>query len=322
MKLTRLVNIGTKYLLGHTLDGLGLIVTRRCNLTCPYCKIINEPKEELSTEQWKKIINRFIENKHAHFIFTGGEPLMYPGIYELISFASKKAATSLITNTSLLNEETFTKLKDLDFMTFSCDALEQKTLQKNTLSKLPLIQEQCKKYDIKASAIITVTSKNVDEIPLIIKQLHRHGIASLLSLIHSDKGDYDFRGYAPSLEFRTEQDLRNLERLQKTLLTMKKYGFKIAEQNDFIKNMSTYAKGEYQMHCPATEHFFTIDTDGYIKACHDTKASSVNALTFEDYNAMKKEVKATIPQHCTCYYDCYFNSQHRLKNYILQTITR
>lgn len=322
MKLQRVLKLGTKHLLGYTLDGVGLNLTRRCNLSCPYCKIINQPKKELTVKDWKMIIKKFVDNKHEHFIFTGGEPLLYEGVYELISYTSKYAATSLITNTSLLTEETFTQLKDLDFLTFSCDALESDVLQKNTLNKLPLIEKQCKKYSIKPSAIITITSQNVDEVPLIIKRLKKYDVSSLLSLIHSDKGDYDFRGYAPSLEFKTREDIANLEKLQTTLLTMKKNGFRIAEQDAFINNMTTYAQKKYQMQCPATQNFFTIDTDGYIKACHDTKPSKVNALTFTNYNTMKKTVQETIPKQCTCYYDCYFNSQHRMKNYLLQVLKR
>jgi MoaA/NifB/PqqE/SkfB family radical SAM enzyme len=322
MNPVRLASFGIKHLLGYKVQGIGLILTRRCNLTCSYCKIIEYQKEELSTNDWKKIIRKFQDNNHRHFIFTGGEPLLYPGVFDLITFASRRSLTSLITNGTLLTPERFKRMKNLDFLTFSYDS-DSDTHQKNTTTKLSLITRMCKRYSITPSAIITITKRNVQEIPTIIKRLNRYKIPALLSLIHSDVGPYDFRGHAPDLEFQTPEDLKRLNRLQKTLLKMKRNGYRISEKDAFIKNLSTYAKKEYQIKCPATEPFFTIDTDGAIKACHDMPASSINALTFRNYNKMKKEVKKTVFKDCTCYYDCYFNSQYSLLEWPhLKRVTR
>ncbi|MFP4117433.1 MAG: radical SAM protein [Candidatus Woesearchaeota archaeon] len=308
MRITRLCKFGFKYLEGHKPEGVGLILTRRCNLDCSYCKIKDNSgkKNELTTREWKTIIDRFIENKHMHFIFTGGEPLLYDGLFELIDHTSKKAATSLITNTLLLDDGKFAKLKNLDYLTFSCDTSHRnKRLTKNTMNRFKKIADNSKRYGIKPSAILTVTSKNTEEIIPMIKEASRYDIPVLLSLIHSDQGKYDFRGYTPALEFRNEEELGRLRRLQNRLIRLKKNGYKISESKDFIRNMETYAKREYVIDCPATKPFFTIDCDGYIKPCHDIKASRVNALDFDDYEKMKEDVARTVPKNCNCYYDCY-----------------
>ena len=316
---------GIKYFLGHKPEGIGLILTRRCNIDCSYCKIKDNSgrKKELTKEKWKKIIDKFVQNKHMHFIFTGGEPLLYKGVYELVDYTSKKAATSLITNSILLNNETFDKLKNLDFLTFSCDTNSKDgKMTKNTLNKFKFISQKSLELGIKPSTIITITSKNTHEVIPIIKEASKYNISILLSFIHSDQGDYDFRGYAPFLEFKSDKEFNELELLQRRLLQMKKEGYKISESDYFIKNMINYANGTFNTKCPATEPFFTIDCDGFIKPCHDIKASKINALEFEDYPEMKEKVSMMIPKKCSCYYDCYINKSDKKMDLIKRTLMR
>ncbi len=310
MRASRYCKFGFRYLRGYKPEGVGLILTRRCNIDCSYCKIKDNSRrhEELKPDEWKQIISKFIENKHMHFIFTGGEPLLYEGVFDLIDFASREAATSMITNTLLLNRDTFSRLKGLDYLTFSCDTkTKDNSLKKDTMERFKMISEESRKYDIKPSVIITITSKNTNEIVPLIREASRYDISVLLSLIHSDEGDFDFRGHAPYLEFKTEDELHELKDLQENLIKMKREGYKIAESDHFILNMVSYASGRYQISCPATDPFFTIDCDGLIKPCHDIKSSDVNAKDFSDYHEMKRKVAESLPKECNCYYDCYIN---------------
>ncbi len=311
MRLRRFVKFGVKHLMGAEVRGIGLNLTRRCNTWCQYCRIVNNSKEfysrELSPEQWKRIIDRFIDNGCLHFIFTGGEPLVYGGVYELIEYASERAITSIITNTLKLNEERFYKLRHLDYMTFSFDTVhsESETFTKNPTERLGLIKRECDRHEIIPTAICTVTSQNTEEVEEMVRVLDAHGISAMLSIIHSDEGDWDFRNHTPELEFRSEEDFARLTRLQERLVGMKRDGLRVAESEGFINAMSDYARGTYQVDCPATDPFLTVDFDGRIKACHDTPASDVSALAFDDWDLMRAEVKKTVKEGCNCFYNCY-----------------
>jgi MoaA/NifB/PqqE/SkfB family radical SAM enzyme len=326
MKFLRLSRFGWDYVSGKKIQGVGLILTRRCNLSCKYCKIKDNAsgKRELSVAQWKKAVDNFAKNGHRHFIFTGGEPMLYSGLSELMDYTSKKALTSLITNASYLDDQTFPGLKNLDFLTFSRDSLgKDGTFEKDALPRLELISRWCRKLKITPSAIITVTSKNVKEVPDIVRKIDRYGISILLSYIHSSGEDsYEFRNHVPELEFRTRSDFQDLAAFQETMLRMKRDGFRIAESDNFIRNMINFAQGRYRLKCPATDPFFTVDVDGRIKPCHDIPASGVSALDFQDYFKMKHEVSKCIPAGCNCYYDCYFNSQDGFKNLLFQLLHR
>ncbi len=323
-RAARLLRFGTRYLLGGTLQGVGLILTRRCNLRCSYCRIISSDQasktHELSPEDWMRIVDRFVDHGRLHFIFTGGEPLLYDGLDRVLAHTSKSALTSLITNATLLDADAFSRLRHLDYLTFSWDTLagDHPGLEKNPAARLPLIVEQCRRYAITPSAIVTVTAANLDDIEPIVTELHARGVSSLLSLIHSGDQTWDFRADVPELTFRDEATQASLAALARRLLTLKGRGVAIAESDAFLHHMVDYVQGRFQMDCPAADDFFTIDVDGRIKACHDTPASTLDARSFPDYEAMRRQVRATVRPGCNCYYDCYFEA----RNTPLQTVAR
>jgi len=92
----RIRNIRTAYL--H--------VTLDCNLSCSYCynsQLTNKTYPQLGTEHWKLVIERLHEVGVINIVFTGGEPLLYPGLLDVIEFAkSLKLKVTLLTNGTLL----------------------------------------------------------------------------------------------------------------------------------------------------------------------------------------------------------------------------
>lgn len=326
-RAARLLRFGARHLLGGSLHGVGLILTRRCNLRCSYCRIITSPKasraRELPPEAWMRIVDRFVASGRLHFIFTGGEPLLYDGLHRVLDHTAGRALTSLITNATLLDADAFRRLRRLDYLTFSWDTLGNGTddgdgLSKNPAAQLPLLVEQCRRYAITPSAIVTVTAANLGDIEPIVHALHAQGVSTLLSLIHSGDQTWDFRGDVPELTFQTAQSQQALAALVERLGALKRQGIAIAESDDFLAHMVDYVRGDFQMDCPAADDFFTIDVDGRIKACHDTPASDQNAQTFTDYEDMRRRVRRTVRPGCNCYYDCYFEA----RNTPLQTAAR
>lgn len=315
MRLTRKIRFGCK-VFTHKITGIGIMLTRQCNLSCKYCNTVKDDNgKHLNVSQWKKIIDKFIRFGHLQFVFTGGEPLLYKGVYELIDYTYDKAITSLITNGIVLNENNIRQLHKLDFLNISLDDINKDTISKKTdVNKLELISDFSQRFNVRICVITCVTAKNVTRVPELIETISKYKFDFLISLIHSNKEMHVYRGYNPDLEFRTEEDFENLKDLQLRLLGMKTQGHRIAESDDFIKGMSNYVKDHFRMHCLAGEDYFCINNDGYIMACHDTMPSNVNALEFNDYGEMKRAVKKTIPKDCNCFYDCYYNRALFRKN--------
>ena len=91
-------------------------VTRACDLACFHCRASAQPCRnplELSTEEGKKLIDDIEQLDPPIFIFTGGDPLKRPDIYELVAYAAAKALHPAMTPsaTPLLNRDSLTALK-------------------------------------------------------------------------------------------------------------------------------------------------------------------------------------------------------------------
>ena len=90
----------------------------RCNARCLFCAVWKyERKSVLSTAVWKEKIRELAEVGMRFALFTGGEPLMYPGFFEAIEYADSLAVRSgFITNGSLLTAERARRLADLQHL--------------------------------------------------------------------------------------------------------------------------------------------------------------------------------------------------------------
>lgn len=71
-------------------------VTRSCNLACKHCRAEAHPEPypgELSTAEAKALIDTFPQVGNPIIIFTGGDPMMRPDVYELVAYAHGRGLT-------------------------------------------------------------------------------------------------------------------------------------------------------------------------------------------------------------------------------------
>lgn len=107
---------------GISLDGQGkplwlsLELTYRCPLKCSWCNnpldFENYASKELSTDEWKKVLDDSRQLGALQLGFTGGEPLLRDDLEELVAHAEKIGLYSnLITSGIGLTEERLLALK-------------------------------------------------------------------------------------------------------------------------------------------------------------------------------------------------------------------
>lgn len=89
-------------------------VTRSCNLACKHCRAEAHPEpydEELGTEEALALIDTFPQAGNPLIIFTGGDPMMRPDVYQLIEHASSKGLTcAFAPNGTLIDEASAQKI--------------------------------------------------------------------------------------------------------------------------------------------------------------------------------------------------------------------
>jgi pyrroloquinoline quinone biosynthesis protein E len=93
-----------------------LELTHRCPLQCPYCSNpieMERASNELSTDEWKRVLDELAEIGVLQVHFSGGEPTARKDIVELVRHASElDLYTNLITSAVLLTRNKLEALAD------------------------------------------------------------------------------------------------------------------------------------------------------------------------------------------------------------------
>jgi radical SAM protein len=93
-------------------------ITRACAYACVHCRADAQHKRdprELSTAEAKTLIERLAAfGNHPILIFTGGDPMLRPDLFELIAYATERGLRSSLTPTAtaLPTKERLEKVRD------------------------------------------------------------------------------------------------------------------------------------------------------------------------------------------------------------------
>jgi len=90
---------------------LDLALTYRCNNSCVHCYSGKASvSRELSTEEWKRIVDRAFDLGVPQILFTGGEPTLREDLIDIIAHAEAVGlVTGLVTNGRRLNDSGYVR---------------------------------------------------------------------------------------------------------------------------------------------------------------------------------------------------------------------
>src|SRR4051794_10932404 len=91
-----------------------------CNLACSHCRRLEVSRElskqDLTTAQSKQLIRSLPETGKPILVFSGGEPLMRPDVFELAEEAARvDIPIALATNGTIMNEQVAARVRDTGF---------------------------------------------------------------------------------------------------------------------------------------------------------------------------------------------------------------
>lgn len=155
-----------------------LELTKKCNNNCQYCYNVwkankSYPNYELSTQEWKKIIDKIAEETKPKIIaLSGGEPLLRNEFFEILKHINKKGIkTTLITNGTLLTKEVIIKCLDYGVINFELPLLSDKpeihdALTRNKGSWDKVIQNiiEIKKQGGSLAVVFVIVKLNVNRV--------------------------------------------------------------------------------------------------------------------------------------------------------------
>jgi len=255
-----------------------LCVTDFCNAQCSFCDFWKTKK---ATNIKKEDIEQTIENLQSKlncgFVeITGGEPLIYPYIYNLIKAATeKKIITQLMTHGGLLGEDKIQKMDKagLNIVSISIDHYNEnifnnhrgiENLSQTIQNNLPYF----KKTNIITSAGITIAKHNIYDFEKTAKFALSIGFDLVFfSLpIMGTESTYKIGVNSPdSIDFSNKE----LAQVVKRIITLKKeLKKKLVHHELFLNDMLNFYAGVPQKYsCKSGENVFYVDNHLDVYEC-------------------------------------------------------
>ncbi len=153
-------------------------VTLRCNSKCSFCNIWrNKENSKIREQTLDEVENnlRALKKLGVKLIdFTGGEPLLYSPLIDVLKLAKKMKFYTSITTNCLLYPKYASKLRGLvDILQFSFESVDADKHNKirgvNSHHKVIRSIEIAKKIKQKVYLLHTVTNGNIKAVPRIVK---------------------------------------------------------------------------------------------------------------------------------------------------------
>lgn len=175
-------------------------MTKSCNLRCMHCYMDSENKKyegELTTEEAKSFIDDLGAFNVPVLLFSGGEPLMRPDLFELAEHAKSKGIRCVIsTNGTLITPEVARKIKDTGFVYvgISLDGVKEthdKFRQKEGCFEAALEGvRNCVAVDQNVGLRFTINKHNFRDLPEIFDLIEKEDInrACFYHLVYTGRG--------------------------------------------------------------------------------------------------------------------------------------
>ncbi len=164
-KLQRQLKQNTDFFPGFMIMSL----TNRCNLSCQGCWVSSETNQDLPIEIAREVINRCKQKGAAYFGLVGGEPLLYPHLFDLLA-QYPNLYFQLFTNGTLLTDEVARKFRKLGNVTplISIEGLvkesDRRRNGKNVFNTSMQAIETCRRHGLLTGVASSVCNANFSDL--------------------------------------------------------------------------------------------------------------------------------------------------------------
>jgi Fe-coproporphyrin III synthase len=175
-------------------------VTRRCNLKCVHCYAhadASAAPDELSFAEGLALLDDLKAFGTPVVLFSGGEPLMRPDLYDLVSHTVAAGMRAVIsTNGTLITREVALRLKDLglSYVGISLDGVEAThdrfRGKKGAFAAAMAGVRRCQEVGLKVGLRFTLNKANFREVPAIFDLVEAHRIPRICfyHLVYTGRG--------------------------------------------------------------------------------------------------------------------------------------
>lgn len=270
-----------------------IVPMRRCNLACTYCNEYDKTSDPVELGEMLKRIDKLAEFGSSVITISGGEPMMHPGIYDIIArIRHHGMIAGLISNGYYFQPEKVKKLNEagLDYLQISIDNVTPDEVSKKSLkvldAKLVNLRDHAK-FKVNINSVVGGGVANPEEALIIANRAIELGFSSTVGVIHDGDG------------------------LNKGLTDREKEVYKEIK----AKGTRSYARwnwfqdklvegGEYDWRCRAGSRYLYIDEFGMVNWCSQQRGTP--GISLHDYTQEDMRREYITEKWCasTCTIQC------------------
>lgn len=233
-----------------------IIPMRRCNLACGYCNEYDKVSDPVPIEVMKQRIDKLASLGTSIVTLSGGEPMLHPQVYDIISQVRKRGMLSgMISNGYYLNKDRIKKLNDagLEYLQISIDNIKPDEVSQKSLKVLDRYLgylSETAEFHVSINSVIGGGIKNPEDAMVVAKRAVELGFSTSLGIIHDGDGQ---------LKSLTEKEASIYEEL-------KQFGKSSwTRLNDFQDDLAYGRSHEWR--CRAGARYLYISEDGLVHYC-------------------------------------------------------
>lgn len=260
--------------------------TKKCNLRCVHCYLNAGEAEngELSTREAMNLIEDLAEIKIPLLVFSGGEPVLREGIYELNEYAMELGIrTILSSNGALITRQVAKKIKDSGFAYVGISLDGSKEAHDRFRGVDGAFEQSIKglrnlmEVGVDTGVRFAITHQNYYELPKVLEIVKKEGVPrfSVFQLVYAGRG----------------REIINWDIFNEERRKVMDYIIRMAKENEQINIVTAdnYADGIYllkhvteneperarevekllamQSGCPAGDKLANVDNMGNVHLC-------------------------------------------------------
>lgn len=268
-----------------------LVPTRRCNLRCGYCNEWDSTSPPVPIKTVRAWLDKLHQLGTFAIEFSGGEPLLHPGIVELIAHASRLRFLKrmLITNGFLLTERIIREMNDagLTDLQVSVDGVKPNRTTIKTLDPLrQKLERLARLARFKVTINAVVGSAPPDELREVVRFAQERSFRITVGLLHDERG-----------AFKLSDVQRDLYRELKRQVNLS-----WRPGSDNINLMLEGLSAPFK--CRAGSRYLYVDEGGKVHYCSQTRdwfSKDLMQYTPED---LKKQFHTAKPCQVDCTIGC------------------
>ena len=261
-------------------------LTYRCPLQCPYCSNpleIAKYKDELSTEDWVRVMQQARKMGATQLGFSGGEPLVRPDLEELIQEARGMGYyTNLITSGVGMDEARIKRFKDagLDHIQISFQASNEELNNflggTESFAHKKEMARIVKEYEYPMVLNIVIHRKNIDQM---------RDILDMTVELNADYVELASTQYYGWSRINVDQLLPTREQLAKAEKIAMEYQEKLKGKSKIIYVIPDYFEDRPKACMNGWGSIFlTIAPDGTALPCHEAAQLPIEFPNVKDHS--------------------------------------